>query len=233
MIEWTTEEEAANLKRLLSQVENKAKFAQDFKIPGGASMLSQHQSGHRPINLEAASAYAKGLQVSLFEISPRLVRLLSDLPPLMPGDDPTVQKHRRALRLYPVISSAQAAAAGEGSALPHLGDALDVEFGRGNVSAGSFFLQLEDDSMAPEFRAGDRVLIDPQVKPQPGDCVVAASSGQRALFRKYRLRGSDTHGTQVFELVPLNPDHPVLRSDELALSVMGTMQELRRRFWRR
>lgn len=231
MTEWTTEEEAANLKRLLSAVENKAKFAQNFKVPGGPSMLSQHTSGHRPINLEAASAYAKGLQVSLYEISPRLVRLISDLPPLMPGDNPGDAKHRRSLRLYPVISFAQAAGVGEGAGLPRLGDALDVELGKETVSARSFFLQIEDDSMAPEFREGDRVLIDPDARPQPGDCV-AAKSPKQVLFRKYRLRGISACGEEVFELVPFNEDHPVMGSDEHELSVIGAMLELRRKFAR-
>lgn len=35
-------------------------------------MLSQHLSGNRPLNLAAATAYAKGFKVPLHEISPRL-----------------------------------------------------------------------------------------------------------------------------------------------------------------
>lgn len=49
-----------------------AEFARQFKVPGGPSMVSQHIKGRRPINLEAATAYAKGFNVSLAEISPRL-----------------------------------------------------------------------------------------------------------------------------------------------------------------
>ncbi len=33
-------------------------------------MVSQHTSGHRPLSLDAATAYARGLGVSLSEISP-------------------------------------------------------------------------------------------------------------------------------------------------------------------
>lgn len=82
MMEWTQEEEAANLKRLLSDIGNKAKFAKDNNVPGGASMLSQHQSGHRPIGLEAGLIYAKALGVSLAEISPRLAKMVVDVPKL-------------------------------------------------------------------------------------------------------------------------------------------------------
>lgn len=37
---WTTDEEAANLKRLLSTVKSKAEFAEKAGIPGGSSMWS-------------------------------------------------------------------------------------------------------------------------------------------------------------------------------------------------
>jgi len=75
----TYTQEAENLKRLLAGVKNKGAFARQWKVPGGASMLSQHQSGHRPISLDAALAYAKGLGVSLEEISPRLAKKVSGL----------------------------------------------------------------------------------------------------------------------------------------------------------
>jgi len=79
MKEWTTEQEAANLKRLLAGVKNKGEFARRWNVPGGASMMSQHQSGHRPIGLDAAIAYAKGLGVSLEEISPRLAKKVTSV----------------------------------------------------------------------------------------------------------------------------------------------------------
>jgi len=79
MKEWTTEQEAANLRHLLAGVKNKGEFARRWNVPGGASMLSQHQSGHRPIGLDAAIAYAKGLGVSLEEISPRLAKKVTSV----------------------------------------------------------------------------------------------------------------------------------------------------------
>jgi len=83
MNEWTIEQEAANLRRLLSTVKNKAEFAKRWNVPGGASMLSQHQSAHRPIGLDAAIAYAKGLGVPLAQISPRLAKKVAGLPDLI------------------------------------------------------------------------------------------------------------------------------------------------------
>lgn len=69
---WTTEMEATALKKRFDNVPNKAEFARDKKLPGGASMLSQHLSGNRPISLEAAVIYAQAFNCSLEEISPRI-----------------------------------------------------------------------------------------------------------------------------------------------------------------
>ena len=68
---WTKKEEAEHLSARFKDV-NKAKFAREHAVPGGASIISQHISMNRPISLEAASAYARGFNCSLAEISPRL-----------------------------------------------------------------------------------------------------------------------------------------------------------------
>ena len=68
---WTPAQEAERLRARFADI-NKAAFARDNKVPGGASMISQHISGHRPMSLAAATAYAIGFGVPLSEISPRL-----------------------------------------------------------------------------------------------------------------------------------------------------------------
>ncbi|WP_303230471.1 LexA family protein [Comamonas kerstersii] len=137
------------------------------------------------------------------------------------------------MRPYPVISSIQAGALKEISAPYSPGDGFDVEYGDDDASPWSFFLEIEGDSMLPDFRPGDRVLIDPEVTPRPGDFVAARNTKQEATFKKYRVRGLDASGNEVFELVPLNDDYPTLRSDEQHLVVIGTMIEHRRKFRRK
>lgn len=132
------------------------------------------------------------------------------------------------LRQYPVFSHTQAAALADAGDLPEPGKSLDTEFGKDGASPRAFFLALEGDAMAPEFRAGDRVLVDPQVRPQPGDHVLARDGRRQAMLRKYRVRGVDDEGAEVFDLVPVNPDHAVLRSDRNRLVLIGTVVEHRR-----
>lgn len=69
-------DDGARLSALLGS-RNRALFAREHKIPGGASMISQHVSGHRPISFKQAVRYAEALKVPLAEISPRLATLAS------------------------------------------------------------------------------------------------------------------------------------------------------------
>lgn len=92
----------------------------------------------------------------------------------------------------------------------------------------TFALKINGDAMEPEFKDGDVVIIDPEIVPRPGEFVVAKNGSQEATFKKYRPTGIDTHtGLEKFELVPLNQDYPILKSDETQLIIIGTMVEHR------
>ena len=67
------------------------------------------------------------------------------------------------------------------------------------LSDGAFALEIKGDSMLPEFKPGDRVIIDPQITPQPGDYVVAKNGEEEATFKKYRPRGMSERGNTVFQ----------------------------------
>lgn len=79
-----TPEEMADAKRLGAKFATlkantgmtKAQFAKEFKVPGGASMISQNTSGIRPISLAQAKAYMRGFNCTLDEISPTLAAQL-------------------------------------------------------------------------------------------------------------------------------------------------------------
>lgn len=96
------------------------------------------------------------------------------------------------------------------------------------LSQHAFALRIKGDSMMPEFREGDTVVIDPSVSPLPGDYVVAKNGSNEATFKKYRPRGLNETGQQVFELIPLNEDYPPMRSDLTHIDIIGTMVEHRR-----
>lgn len=130
-------------------------------------------------------------------------------------------------RSIPLISYVQAGAWTDVVDSYHPGAADDYLLTDLELSSNAFALEIKGDSMLPEFRPGDRVIIDPMVSPQPGDLVVAKNGEEEATFKKYRPRGINERGDMVFELVPLNEDYPSMRSDVTPIRIVGTMVEHR------
>lgn len=127
--------------------------------------------------------------------------------------------------LIPIINDVQAGMWKEIQADFHTSEMLLTDL---DLSPSAFALTIKGDSMLPDFREGDRVIIDPEVHPVPGDFVAAVNGSNAATFKKYRERGVNADGVTVFELVPLNNDYPTLRSDIEHISIVGTMMEHRK-----
>lgn len=101
-----------------------------------------------------------------------------------------------------------------------------------------FALRVVGHSMEPDFQPDDVLVIDPTLNPIPGDFVVAsrvsrASDDLETTFKKYRPRGYDEHGREIFELVPLNDDYPKYDSRTEDLTITGVLVEHRRSYRRR
>lgn len=137
--------------------------------------------------------------------------------------DRNVEAALRPARTVPLISFVAAGRLTEVIDPYELGACEDNIPIYGETSRYAFALRILGDSMEPEFAEGDIVIIDPEVTPQPGDFVVAKNSEEEATFKKYRPRGRNEKGDEYFELVPLNPDYPTMRSDHEHLKVIGTM----------
>lgn len=105
----------------------------------------------------------------------------------------------------------------------------NVEYVTASVDIGpcGFGLWIRGRSMTPMFNEGDLVIIDPDEQPRPGDYVVAKNGSEEATFKKYRPRGIDENGQEVFELVPLNDDFPTMHSDRQHIEIIGVMVEHR------
>ncbi len=107
--------------------------------------------------------------------------------------------------------------------LDHFDDFLYVD---DSIDDGCYGLIVSGRSMEPEFREGDKLVIDPNLRPNPGDFVVARGENfecNNFTFKKYRPRGIDENGNEYFELVPLNEDYPSIFSNRTPCLVVGVM----------
>lgn len=130
-------------------------------------------------------------------------------------------------RRVPLISYVQAGALAEKNPIEAFDGSLEYILTDNDVSDFAFALRIEGDSMEPDFKAGDVIIVDPEVEPAPGEFVVAKNGGTQATFKKYRPTYTDPLGCQHFELVPLNDDYPVINSDHQPMTIIGVMIEHR------
>ncbi|MDK6079678.1 LexA family protein [Massilia varians] len=154
-----------------------------------------------------------------------------EAPAAQPFDENVIPAHP-GFRPIPVISSVQAGALRDMDSPYPPGAGYAYEYTDQDLSEWGFALDVEGFSMLPEFRPGDRIIVDPELAPNPGDFVIARNGSEQATFKKYRPRGIDAAGNEIFELVPLNEDYPTLRSDTERLSVIGVVTEHRKKLRR-
>ncbi|HHT9843875.1 TPA: LexA family protein [Legionella pneumophila] len=92
-----------------------------------------------------------------------------------------------------------------------------------SIGINAFALQIQDESMVPEFRLNDLIIVDPDTKPKPGDFIVAQIEGeQEVIIRKYKQLSASKEA-QLYELIPLNEDWAVIRvdSNEIQAQIIG------------
>lgn len=99
----------------------------------------------------------------------------------------------------------------------------------GEVGKFAFALEVGGPALAPKFAPGDIVIIDPDVKPDPGNFVFAILDGEEeTVFGRYRPRGKEADGAPIYELAPVNPDFPTHYIDgNHRARIIGTMVEHR------
>jgi SOS-response transcriptional repressor LexA len=85
------------------------------------------------------------------------------------------------------------------------------------------FVEMPDDSMAPDFARGDHVLLDPTEAPRAGDVVLVNTPEGELFVRMFRPRTALS-----FEAVPLNAAYQPLTSTADGIEVVAVMVEHRR-----
>lgn len=130
------------------------------------------------------------------------------------------------LKRIPIISYIQAGALANRRPVDAIDDIYEYILTDAHTSDKAFALKVTGDSMEPDFKEGDVIVIDPEVEPMPGEFVVAANGDLEATFKKYKPLFSLTDGYD-FELIPLNSDYPISRCLSDKVRIVGTMIEHR------
>lgn len=86
-----------------------------------------------------------------------------------------------------------------------------------------FSVIVKGESMLPDFKEGDMLIVDASLQPKPGSYVIAQNGSHEATFKKYRSLSFDEYGREIFELVPLNSDFPILSSQTNEIRIIGVV----------
>lgn len=230
------EKECQTLKALFNEKStlSQREFVKKYDL-GTPANLGQYLNGRRPLNITIASKVAAGLGIKVSDFSPRLASEIKALKGI--GNIEPVKTNQKKI---PLLSSEQAGLFTDRGAVVDRETCIsngDFIYGDNELSDDSFAFKITGDSMTPTFTEGDIVIIDPSLIPQPGDFVVAQreseyTDGIETTFKKYRPKGINKFGQQVFELVPLNIDYPTIYSDREKCTIIGVMVEHRRSYRR-
>jgi phage repressor protein C with HTH and peptisase S24 domain len=112
-------------------------------------------------------------------------------------------------RAIPLLGLAQAGERGffDDSGFPAGAGWDEVTF-PGGPGEGTYALEVSGDSMAPLYRAGDRVIVAPGVEVRPGDRVVVRTRGGEVMAKEL---GRIT--ARRIELLSINTDYPPRQLD--------------------
>ncbi|MDI9844130.1 S24 family peptidase [Legionella pneumophila] len=193
------------------------------ELAGGLKQtrLTNWEQGVRTPGPEEIKSLAQAL-----DVSPAYLMCLSDEMQFKEAKNPS--------RLIPLLDYRQACEARlHVNAIRQHGTCIDA--GLISVSTAllpelsdeAFALKMTNESMMPEIRIGDVLVIDSLIFPQPGDFVVVKiDSQQEVIISQYKKLSYTSHE---FELITLNDNWPNIKvADNLKLTIIGkVIQKLR------
>ena len=215
---WNIEEEAKRLAARFDGI-NRAAFAREHKVPGGATMVYQHIQGLKPISMNAAKAYAKGFNCPLEEISQRLAaeaRASSKFLTSSGGIEQTETSDAADSRfvrfeLHPVrYSAGPGASANTYDVVEH----LDIARQWAVEKLGSCdperikIVTCSGTSMSPTIPDGSLLFVDVRINHFVGDGIYCLSVGHGASERLLVKRVRQRLKPPCIEVISDNPTGP-------------------------
>ena len=178
----------------------------------GKSAISQYMSGAFKPKQVRTEKIANALGVSVAY--------------LMGYDEPDIEIAQSACRPYPVIGEV-AAGFGSEAVEEETGDyeQIPLEWLRGHNPDNFFVLRVKGDSMYPDFKEGDHVLVHRQRSVDSGSIAVVIYDEENIATLK---RVKYAPGEPWMELIPINPMVPPIKIEDRALEPCMVLGEVRR-----
>lgn len=205
----------ARLRRKLTQLE----LAQLVGVTKGA--VSQWEKGTSTPSRKVEAALARALGITSSELEAALSSGLSLLDSVPQGREIPFLRWEQLIHInMPRRDTGKVNNAYTDS---YSGSVVVVE---GDTPADAIAASVEDESMEPEYHAGDIIIFSASVVPRKDDAVVAAV-GDGHVLRHYSPRGKNKAGDDVYDLLSVSPEFPTISSGSARL--LGVVIEHRRK----
>jgi transcriptional regulator with XRE-family HTH domain len=193
--------------------------------------LSQDELAKRVgVRRQSVQQWETGTTGPSRRIVPALANVLgvpiSVLDPIL-GVSASATEVQQGSRLIPIETLSHVAFKGGGS--------MDARIFTGFASVGvepieARAVMVEDDSMTPDYLPGDVLILDAAANVQDGDDIVISLPGQPSLLRRYKSRGRNRQGDEVFDLVTPNAESVTITlTTRSAYQIVGVVVELQRK----
>lgn len=190
------------------------------------------------IRADAAAAICRHFSLSLDWLISGRGNPQAENAPLAETNVEPVRSHMKRIPVLSYVQAGTPTGVGQIQARQTAFDNGDFIWVDEELPDECFALKVTGSSMEPDFFEKDVIVIDPTITPCPGDFVVATRLSKKTdeletTFKKYRPRGYDTYGNEIFELIPLNIDYPTYNSGIDELKIVGVLVEHRRSYRRK
>ena len=222
-----------NIKKLIGQrinEERKAKGLTQAKLAELAGGLKQPRINNWEQGIRTPGSEEIKQLAKVLEVSPAYLMCLTDRKQPHPLDKSYVGA------LIPLLSHEQLNAPqywiklikegeydGEITFIP-----ITIELDK-LIGENAFAVKMEDESMEPELRLNDVLIIKPDATPKPGNLVIVKSEDNpEVIIRRYK-QVSISKSSQQFELLATNKNWPDIQSHEIiGCKILGVVFYLNR-----
>lgn len=179
------------------------------ELAGGLKQtrLTNWEQGVRTPGPEEIKSLAQAL-----DVSPAYLMCLSNEMQFKEAKNPS--------RLIPLLDYQQACEAKVHTGGEASGDKVFISVSTSlqpKLSTDAFALKITNDSMIPEIRVNDVLVIDPYILPEPSDFVIVKITGKpEAVICQFRKL---SYTSAEFELLTLNDNWPNIKVTDSAIQV--------------